>query len=152
MGGGNLVETVVSRLQTVSNYAVIGSNAVAIHLAKAEDIKLPLEILAEEDPRIRDLVASSTSPLESLFPEAILAAAEEKPISYDGVDYRIMTARPEHLIAIDLALRGRIAADAFELIRAKMMTNSEEVRCLLKVRPNYDELYGVLTQAIYEFR
>jgi len=152
MGGGNLVETVVSRLQTVSNYAVIGSNAVAIHLARAEDLKLPLEIIAAEDPQIQDLVASRTSPLESLFPEAILSAAEEKPISYAGTRYHLRIAKPEHLIAIDLALRGRIAADAFELIRAKMMTNSEEVRCLLKVRPNYDELYGVLTQAIYEFR
>ena len=81
MGGGNLVGTVVSRLQTASNYAVIGSNAVAIHLARAEDLKLPLEIIAAEDPQIQDLVASRTSPLESLFPEAILSAAEEKPIS-----------------------------------------------------------------------
>ncbi len=152
MGEGNLVEIVFSRLQTVSNYAVIGSNATAIHLDRAADLKLPLEIIAAEDPQIQHVVASSMNPLESLFAEAIRAAAEEKKIQYEGIDYRIMTAKPEHLIAIDLALRGRIATQAFELIRARKMSDPEEVRCLLKVRHNYDELYGILTQAIYEFR
>ena len=142
------VASVLSYLDGRGNYAVVGANAVAVHVPGWYEFKLPFEITGDSTA---SQVKTITIPL-SLDSEIAIAEAVRKPVIYDGSTYEIAVAKPEHLMAMYLAQGDALGKrDTTRLFRHfRQDEDFEEVRNLLKGHPNYYNMYNFGLHALFE--
>jgi len=140
------VASALSHLQGRTNYALVGQNAVAVHVPGWYNIRVPLYVVG--DTNHTDVQRANLSILDE---GNVIGEARQMDVQYDGTTFHVAVAKPEHVITESLITNERESIDAFRLIRHLRETlDVELVRNLLKAHENYDQLYTKLVHAIYE--